>query len=77
MPGGRPASFSSFTCPHCQALYQVVKAEAGPESVDRAVPCRSCGEPLPGREGNFVLKYFLLHAGRVGVAAPSVMLRRQ
>jgi predicted Zn finger-like uncharacterized protein len=78
MPGDRPASFPSFTCPHCQALYQVVKAEAGPESVDRAVPCRSCGEPLPGREGNFVLKYFLLrHAGRVGVAALSVMLRRQ
>jgi predicted Zn finger-like uncharacterized protein len=57
MLGGRPASFN---CPHCQALYQVIKAEAGPETVDRAVPCRSCGEPLPGREGDFVLKYFLV-----------------
>jgi predicted Zn finger-like uncharacterized protein len=66
MPGGQPASFPSFTCPHCQTLYQVVKAEVGPETVDRAVSCRSCGEALPGREGNFVLKYFLLrHAGRV------------
>jgi predicted Zn finger-like uncharacterized protein len=63
MPGGRPASFN---CPHCQALYQVIKAEAGPETVDGAVPCRSCGEPLPGREGGFVLKNFLLpHAGWV------------
>jgi predicted Zn finger-like uncharacterized protein len=53
-----------FTCPHCQALYQVVKAEAGPETADRAAPCRSCGEPLPGREGNFVLKYFLLRYAR-------------
>jgi len=35
-------------------------------SVDRPVPFRLCGEPLPGREANFVLKYFLLrHAERV------------
>jgi predicted Zn finger-like uncharacterized protein len=66
MLGGQPASFPSFTCPNCQALYQVVKVEVGPETVDRAVSCRSCGEALPGREGNFVLKYFLLrHDGRV------------
>jgi hypothetical protein len=25
MPGGRPASFRSFTCPNCQALYHVVQ----------------------------------------------------
>ena len=31
-----------------------------------AVPCRSCGEPLPGRDGGLVLKYFLLwKAGRI------------
>jgi hypothetical protein len=58
MLGGRPASFN---CPHCRALYQLIKVEAGPETVDRTVPCRSCGEPLPGREGDFVLKYFLRH----------------
>jgi hypothetical protein len=55
MPGR--SSFNSFTCPDCQVLYQVVKVEAGPESVFQEV---SCGEPLAGREGNFVLKYFLL-----------------
>ena len=66
MLGGQPASFPSFTC-IAKVLYQVVKAEAGPETVDRAVSCRSCGEALPGREGNFVLKYFLSrHANRVG-----------
>ena len=49
-----------FNCPHCNALYQVIKVEAGPETVDREITCRACGAPLPGREGNFVLKYFLL-----------------
>jgi predicted Zn finger-like uncharacterized protein len=66
MAGGRPPSLNSFTCPNCQALYHIVKVERGPETVDRDVTCRSCGAPLPGREGNFVLKYFMLRkAGRV------------
>jgi len=60
MAGGRPRSFNSFTCPNCNAFYQVVKVEAGPETVLQDVPCRICGAPLAGREGNFVLKYFLL-----------------
>jgi hypothetical protein len=65
MAGGRPPSFRSFTCPNCRALYQLVKAEAGPETVDQQVGCRVCGAPLPGREDGFVLKYFLLRkAGR-------------
>jgi hypothetical protein len=36
--------------PDDRGLDQVVKAEAGPETVDRAVSCRSCGEALLGRE---------------------------
>ena len=65
MAGGRPPSFNSFTCPNCKALYQVVKAEPGPETVDREIVCRSCGAPLTGRDGKFVLKYFMLReAGR-------------
>jgi hypothetical protein len=56
----------SFTCPNCKALYQLVKVEAGPETVDRQLACRACGAPLNGREGKFVLKYFMLRkAGRV------------
>ncbi len=51
-----PISF--FTCPNCQALYQLVKAEGGPESGNDDVSCRSWGAPMPGRDGEFVLKYF-------------------
>jgi len=49
-----------FSCPHCGALYHLVKGEAGPETVYREIKCRICGGPLPEREGEFVLKYFLL-----------------
>ena len=59
-PGGRPPSFKSFTCPNCQALYHIVEVEAGPETNDREPTCRACGGPLAGRDGKFVLKYFLL-----------------
>lgn len=56
---------ASFHCPNCDALYQVVKVEAGPETVDRQITCRACGGRLAGREGKFVIKYFLLRkAGR-------------
>jgi hypothetical protein len=49
-----------FDCPDCDAHYQVVKVEAGPETVDREITCVSCGAALVGREGNSVLKYFLV-----------------
>jgi hypothetical protein len=60
MAGSRPSLFNTFTCPNCQALYQIVKVEAGPETDSREIVCRACGGPLVGREGKFVLKYFLL-----------------
>jgi uncharacterized protein YbaR (Trm112 family) len=49
-----------FICPNCNAFYQVAKIEAGPETVKREIICRACGGPLPGRDGIFVCKYFLL-----------------
>jgi hypothetical protein len=59
------ASKPFFKCPHCSALYHIIKVEAGPESDDRQITCRTCGGPLRAREGEFVFKYFLLrHAGR-------------
>ncbi len=65
MPGGRPRSFNTFTCPNCGALYQVVKVERGPETVDQELTCLSCGGPLSSGEGQSVLKYFLMrNAGR-------------
>jgi predicted Zn finger-like uncharacterized protein len=60
MAGPQAAYIRSFTCPNCQALYYVVKGERGLETVDRQVACRVCGASFPGREGDFVLKYFLL-----------------
>ena len=53
-------AFNPFTCPNCNALYQVVKVEAGPKTDDREITCQACGGPLAGREGKFVLKYFFL-----------------
>ena len=73
MPAGRPPAFGPFTCPNCDAYYQVVKVEAGPETVDCEVACRSCGALFAGMEGKFVLKYFLLRkAGRVQRRAQSM-----
>jgi hypothetical protein len=64
--GGRPPSYYSFICPNCQAFYDLVKVEAGPETTIEELKCLSCGGPLPARDGNLVLKYFLLRkAGRV------------
>ena len=56
-------SLPLFDCPTCQAVYRVVEAEAGPESSDDDVPCRRCGGFLPGRRGEYVLKYFYARGG--------------
>jgi predicted Zn finger-like uncharacterized protein len=49
-----------FKCPNCGTFYQIVKADAGPETDDRQIKCRACGAPLNARDGQFVLKYFLM-----------------
>jgi DNA-directed RNA polymerase subunit RPC12/RpoP len=51
---------TQFKCVDCNALYQLIKVEAGPETVDRELNCRVCGATLLARRGQFVLKYFLL-----------------
>ena len=48
-----------FNCPNCGARYEVVRIEEPPRPTDREVTCLSCGAPLHGREGKFLLKYFL------------------
>ena len=55
-----PRSFSFFTCANCGALYQVVRGEALPESVNAEIACRSCGGSMPGRAGQSAIKYFHL-----------------
>ena len=49
-------------CPHCGAAYKVVQVEAPSDPVE--VISRSCGGPLQGREGRFLLKYFLVDKRR-------------
>ena len=56
-----------FVCPNCGAGYKVIRAEAGPETMDRGITCRSCGGPLHSCEGGFVLKYFLVERPRAQV----------
>jgi hypothetical protein len=63
-----PNAVPLFRCKSCFALYQVVKAPAGAETVDRELACRVCNGSLAAREGQFVLKYFLLRkASRMDV----------
>ena len=72
----RPAKFHFFKCPSCAALYQVVKAETGPETRDDELACRVCGGPLTPRDGVFFLKYFLLRAGRLQGKGVNPLLAR-
>jgi transcription elongation factor Elf1 len=51
---------SPFTCPNCAAEYRVVRVTVDPALPDREITCRSCGALLQGREGGFVLKYFMV-----------------
>jgi predicted Zn finger-like uncharacterized protein len=49
-----------FNCPHCDALYRVVRSETRLEITDNWVTCSACHGPIPARKGKFVFKYFLL-----------------
>jgi len=44
--------------PQCAARYKVVWVET--PATDREITCLSCGAPLQGREGKFVLKWLRL-----------------
>jgi DNA-directed RNA polymerase subunit RPC12/RpoP len=57
MPRSQP---EGFNCTTCDAPYRIVRVEAEPSSADRKIACRVCGAPLQGRDGPFVLKYFLV-----------------
>ena len=53
------SSIAPFICPSCGAIYKVVRVEAEPAAGER-IDCCNCGASLEGREGRFVLKYFLV-----------------
>ena len=65
-----------FDCSNCGANYKLVRVEApaGP-TTDRQIECLSCGGPLHGREGRFLLKYFLIE--RPGHRLQAQALRRE
>ena len=48
-----------FNCPTCKGRYNLVRAEADRQSSSGTIECYYCGGPLHGREGQFVLKYFV------------------
>ena len=49
-----------FICPQCKSRYKLVRAEPGPRTTDRAIHCKVCGHPLASRDGEYVLKDFLI-----------------
>ena len=60
-----------FNCPHCNALHNVVRKEAGAAMVTRQATCRACGGPIPSREGKFALRYLLLRTAiKIDPTAP-------
>ena len=64
--GGEWVEFMSaaelFKCPNCGSQYKLVRVEAEPDPSHGRIECRHCGGPLNGREGRFILKYFLRSA---------------
>jgi hypothetical protein len=48
-------------CPHCNALYRVVRVEAVSTEIPvRKIPCLNCGGDLDTRKGSYLLKWFLV-----------------
>jgi DNA-directed RNA polymerase subunit RPC12/RpoP len=66
-------SASLFECPNCGAGYKVVRMESDKIDVEGQIVCRRCGGPLLGREGRYILKYFLVRGRR----AQALKLRAQ
>ena len=56
----------NFICAHCGSFYEVVRAKALSDSVNRQITCPTCTGPLPPRESQFALKYFLLRKANRG-----------
>jgi integrase len=48
-----------FNCPTCNGRYRIVRAEADAKSFSGTIECYYCGGPLVGRDGKFVLIYFV------------------
>jgi hypothetical protein len=60
-----------FTCPQCQSPYKLVRVKPGPRTTNRPVHCTVCGYPLAPRDGEDVLKYFLISRSKAETPVPS------
>jgi hypothetical protein len=49
-----------FTCPQCKSRYKLVHVKPGPRTTNRPVHCTVCRLPMAPRDGEDVLKYFLI-----------------
>jgi hypothetical protein len=49
-----------FACPQCGSRYKLVRVKPGPRTTNLAVHCIVCGYSLAPRDGEDVLKYFLI-----------------
>jgi predicted Zn finger-like uncharacterized protein len=55
-----------FECPQCQARYKIVRVKAGPQTIDRPVQCKVCAQPFVSKDGEDILKYFLIDRPKTG-----------
>ena len=53
-----------YVCPQCGAEYKSVQVSASSVLPDSAVHCLHCQAEFPARNGNFILKYFLLRRSK-------------
>jgi predicted RNA-binding Zn-ribbon protein involved in translation (DUF1610 family) len=59
-----------FKCPNCGSQYKLVRVEADPAATYGQIECPRCGGPLNGRDGKFILKYFLVDHPRRQIRPP-------
>jgi transcription elongation factor Elf1 len=57
---------TAFDCPNCGAGYALVRVEVDEIQPFEQITCRECGGPLNGREGRYILKYFLTDRLKTG-----------
>ena len=50
---------SSFKCPTCDALYQVVKMNAGQEAIGRETTCQVFGAQFPAQQGKLISNIYI------------------
>jgi predicted Zn finger-like uncharacterized protein len=65
LPDDYDVIHDDFSCPQCESHYRVIRAKAGPQTSDQSVHCMFCGHALAPRDGEYVLKYFLISRSRL------------